>query len=167
MPINPKQQPPYYTPGTTPTPTENYSRLNEQHAATQTSGTSETDLYLYTIPANTLTNNGDELTIKYAYLISTTGTSMLTLIYINGSAQHAFDVSGSAPKPFYITIQATRISSTQLQTIATLQQTSTTAVSIQTVSTLDFTTTIAFKITGTCGTGVLQTYQLTIDKISN
>lgn len=172
MPLDPKQQPPYYTPGTTPTPptSGSYTELNTQFNAVQTSGTTETDLYLYTLPPNTLTQNNDRLLITFNYLLSVSGANNILRFYIGGVNQftHTTDADPTAVK---IQIELIRTSSTTLRMAMTTingglafyvtQQ-------FQDANTLDFTNTIPIKFTGDCDNpGQIQTYSLTIDKISS
>lgn len=57
MPLDPKQQPPYYRPGTTTgTP---FQTIHTQTTIQESSGTSQTTTAAYEIPANTLTQDGD------------------------------------------------------------------------------------------------------------
>lgn len=169
MPIAPKQQPPYYTPEPIPTPpagTGDYTRLNVQYAAVTTSGTSETDLYLYTIPANTLTQNGDTIQIKFTCIKTGINAALVLQFYIAGGSQ----MTKYHEIP-WITwdVQIIRISTTQVQVVyQATPEAGQDSVEIQTTAGLDFTTTIAIKFTGQAATGDTgQTYQMTIDKISN
>lgn len=168
MPIAPKQQPPYYTAEPMPTPATSgdYTRLNVQYTDVTTSGTSETDLYLYTIPANTLSNNGDTLQIKFGVIKSgTTGTAIIRF-YLDGTNQ-----LGAFTELQYQawTIQIIRTSSSTARIIFELTpETGQDTTIFQTANTLNFTTTIPLKFTGECQTGdTEQTYSMTIDKISN
>lgn len=169
MPIGPKQQPPYYTAEPMPTPpagTGNYTRLNVQYADVTTSGTSETDLYLYTIPANTLTTNGDTLQIKFAIIKSGTNNPATVRYYFDGTNQ-----LGAFTELQYQawTIQIIRTSSSTARIIFELTpETGQDTTVFQTVNSLDFTATIATKFTGEAQTGdALQTYSMTVDKITN
>lgn len=64
MPLTPKQEPPYYETGET-NPTNAVQRIATQTTVVPTSGTSETTVQTITIPANTLTQNGDIITMNY------------------------------------------------------------------------------------------------------
>lgn len=168
MPITPKQQPPYYKPEPMPTPTTSgdYTRLNVQYTDLTTSGTSETDLYLYTIPANTLSQNGDTLQIKFGVIKSGINNPAVVRYYFDGTNQ-----LGAFTELQYQawTIQIIRTSSTTARIIFELTpETGQDTTIFQTVNSLDFTATIATKFTGEAQTGdALQTYSMTIDKITN
>lgn len=167
MPLDPKQQPPYYTPGTAGTIDNKYTRINAQYAVITTSGTTETDLYTYTLPANALPTNGSGLTIKFVTQNTAgNGDDHRIRFYIDAVQQFTAN-SNISPDEIIWTITLIRISSTQLAMQATTEIGSSGGIyNIQTAGSLDFTDTIPIKFTGKCEIdGVIQTYFMTIDKI--
>ena len=160
MPLDPKQLPPYYTPGTQGTIDNKYTRLNTQYAPIATSGTSETDLYTYTIPANTLTQNGDTIQIKFTCIKTGINDPLVIQFYINGTSQMTkyFEIP-------WLTwdVQIIRISTTQVQVVyQATPESGQDSVEIQTTAGLDFTATIPIKFTAEAATGDSgQTYQQT------
>lgn len=171
MPLDPKQQPPYYTPGTTETIQNKYTRLNAQFNEVLTSGTTETTMYEYNLPPNTLPTNGDGIHLLFcSQNTAGNGDSHLHRIYINNVVQFGVENLVS-PNDTVIDLTLIRISTTQLKLLMQAYGSTATAggkptVNIQTVNSLDFTAIIPIKITADCaGAGVVQTYFQTIDKI--
>lgn len=131
------------------------SFLNKQYTTTQNSGTSQTDLYTYTIPANTLTTDGDIIDVESAGFYTDATATMDLQLMLNGSS-----IEGTSP----LTLAGTAHWSVTSRIIRTSSSTarSTTTFSVgdgtgreytgnATVSSLDFTSGIIIKITGTAG----------------
>ena len=167
MPLDPKQQPPYYTPGTTPTPpgaNGNYTRIYTSFGTNQTSGTSETDIYTFTLPANSLNTIGDSLLIEYLAITNTGSNSHITRFYFDTVQQLAYDYTVENYLKWLLKI--TRNTNTSvLIDIIPIQQ-GNYQIQTEQQETVDFTNTIPLKITGQCPTaGYIQAYYITIDKI--
>lgn len=132
--------------------------LFDHYATVGTSGTGETDLYSDTIPANTLTANGDKLRFEYAGSLVTAGTDGRRFqVYFAGTeiadtsgasftANDSWSVRGFLVKTGTTTARA---SITIVAPSATLE-----LFTFETDLTgLDFTVSNIFKITGTNGVG--------------
>ena len=167
MPLDPKQQPPYYTPGTPGTINNKYTRLNAQYTAVQTSGTTETDLYTYTLPANSLTTNGDGILITFCTQAPDSTVNNTLRFYFN-AVQQFTDTIDTGEAIITHKLEILRISTTEVKiTTHQVYASGTNFTQIQTVNSLDFTNTIPIKFTGQCpNPGQLQTYFMTIDKIT-
>lgn len=167
MPLDPKQQPPYYTPGTQGLNTNKYTRINTQLTTVQTSGTTETDLYLYTIPANTLINDGDLLKITFVAVQNTPAESHEQRFYFNGTQQFNMDEELNTYTIIEITILKKASTTALMQFQGYTIDIGKGQPYIQIDATIDFTIPIPIKFTGQCtGLAFIQTYYMTIDKIT-
>jgi hypothetical protein len=132
-----------------------FSFLDKQYTTTQNSGTSQTDLYTYTIPANTLTTNGDIIDIESAGFFTDATATMDLQIHFNGSS-----IEGTNP----LTLTGTTHWSVKGRIIRTSSSTSRSTVTFTigdgtgqqctgnaSSTSLDFTSGIVLKITATAG----------------
>jgi len=144
--------PPPYNSGT-------FTRINAQYATVTTSGTNETDLYTYTIPANTLINNGDGLNIQFTALMTDNAVNHITRYWLDGTNQHTATLT--AAQPYTFNVRVVKISTTEAINITEILNGDPT---VQIANSLDFTAPIQIKFTGECPTtGTIQTYLMTVD----
>jgi hypothetical protein len=129
--------------------------LDKFHTPTGNSGTTETDLYSYTLAANKLSANDQSVNLDFSGVVSDISSDYLIRVYFAGN--EIFNSGG-------VTITST--GSWSLKAIVT-RETSSTAiatvtfnignasvsslVNIADLTSLDFTTTNIFKVTGTAG----------------
>lgn len=169
MPLQPKQQPPYYTPATTtPTGIGGYERLFWDGTINTTSGTTETDLYIYNLPANTLTTNGDSITIEWVGVNTVPAENHITRFYLNDIGEGAF--TETVTGDFIWRVKIVRQNSVGILITVQMWQEGGTQVGKPDVvvdSPYDFATPIEIKFTGQCtGLATIQTHTITIDKQS-
>lgn len=65
MPLDPKQQPPYYQPGTGTSGQAPLTKVYSQTTIVESATTTLTNVTTYIIPANTLQNNGDAIEMTF------------------------------------------------------------------------------------------------------
>jgi hypothetical protein len=119
--------------------------LKDFYTDASTSGTGETDLYSYTVPANTLANNGDKIEFTIYIDVFSSGTPT-TKLYFAGNAINLNTTESSTTYNFKITI--IRTSSNHCRGMIT----GGTSVAYQPIpidlGSLNWTTTNIIKITG-------------------
>lgn len=120
------------------------------------SGTAQTDLYSYTLPANTFANDGEKISFSYAIEFSdATSTANLKIVFAgNNVALNTFTLTATASATVFGYI--IRTGSTTARTCITFAMgsangTPSTYVSNADMTGLDFTTTNIIKLTGTAG----------------
>ncbi len=121
-------------------------------------GTSETDLYSYTIKANTLSLDGSSIYGYYAGILSSSASNKTLRAYLNGTL--LFD-SGALNTPgllnhFALYVNIIRSSSTAARasvTVHTDTNTNFSSVNYTTVTSLNFATNQTLKITGQASGG--------------
>jgi len=79
------------------------------------SGTSPDTLKTYTLPANTLVNNGDMLKIETCFSIGDSTSSSFGYVQLMGQTVLACSIGGSSTDSSIVTTNLTKISSTQLK----------------------------------------------------
>jgi len=123
------------------------STLEDFYIDEVTSGTSETDLYSFTVPANTLASNGDKLIAEF--VITSSSTSGNLTIYFAGTTS---SFTGFANTTEDITIKATiiRTSATEAKWIVNCNSTNIYGE----MTSKNWTTTNILKLTGTASSGV-------------
>lgn len=123
-------------------------QLAQLYTDVTTSGTSETDLYDYIIPINTLINDGDKIAAEY--FINESGiTSPAVRFKFIGTSLTTFSASISS---FSITVLITRSSSSTARIMVTA---SNSTPSFFDVGGIDWTSTNSMKITGQTSTGTI------------
>ena len=120
--------------------------LADFYTDASTSGTGETDLYTYTLPANKLANNGDKLNIYYA--LSNTAISGSNAFYFGGTSLYTSSFV-SAISLFVFEIKIIRVTSSTMRVSVINHYDNTIYTNYLSVTGLDFTTTNVIKITGT------------------
>lgn len=161
--------PPYYEiVPTPPIPTGggDYKRLNARYDEVTTVGTTETDLYEYEIPANTLINNGDTLEIHYTFTITGATDDHITRLYFNNILEWAPNHNNGDQFTYKAQIMKDSTNTAKF----TMQPWGFGALGspqLETQISLDFTQEIPIKFTGQCtGTATIKTFSLTIDKVN-
>lgn len=119
----------------------------------QNTGTSETDLYSYTTPANTLANNGEKIEFKYKASITDGATTSSFKIYFGGSLINTSTYSSN--QPITITGSIIRVSSSVVRCSVTTTSNSGANDEYIEVTGLTLSGTNILKLTGTAtgGTG--------------
>ncbi len=131
--------------------------IADSYADVSNTGTSETDIYTYTTPANTLAADGEKVKFRYILNLSDVtsqanikvyfaGTSIMTTGNLNIASTGAMDISG------YIV----RTSSTTARAVVTIISPNTSIASLITetdLTSLTLSGTNILKITGTAGGG--------------
>lgn len=133
-----------------------FQTLNVQYTDANNTGTSATDLYSYTIPANTLATNGSSVQFETSgtFNDATATVDLEGLFAGNGIAGTGLiAISGTGVWSIKGTIIRTGTSSARVCTIMSIDNSSNKIYSTVAVfgSGLDFTTTNILKITGTAG----------------
>lgn len=95
------------------TVTSGASKLTSFYTDASTSGTGITTLYSYTIPANTLSTDGDTITAEYT-LTATTATGTYT-ITLGGNSHNSVSLDWSSSTPVTVRITIIRISSSAVR----------------------------------------------------
>lgn len=125
--------------------------LKDFYSDDGTVGTSPTDLYSYTLPANVLVNNGDKLIVQYD--LENQGTSNISLYsYFAGNLiGNAYTLSSTTND---ITVNITYMRSGTTTLKCSIIYTSGTSVQhVYDSETVDFTTTNILKMIGVCSSG--------------
>lgn len=118
------------------------------------SGTDETDLYSFTIPANMLTQNGDRISAYYSLSItgSATATSQIK-VYFSGTARFdsgALSLSSSGNWQCWVEMVRTGASTGRISVVLQTPGASLAAYTAEVdMTSQDFTATNVIKITGT------------------
>jgi hypothetical protein len=133
----------------------NYYALDRQYTDANNSGTSATDLYTYTIPANTLSANGNTINFDISGTLNdATATVNLQVIFAgNGiSGTGALTISGTGNWSIRGRIIRTGTSTARSCVITTIDNSTNKVYTTTSVlSGLDFTTTNILKVTATAG----------------
>lgn len=122
------------------------------HYADVSNGTTvETDLYSDTIPASTLTSNGDKLIAEYVGTSASNGNTKTIKVYFGGTSIASFTIPTGSIDPWKVTVTIIRDSSTSVRAMVQELVTTFTNLSYATVTGLTLTNTNILKITGTGG----------------
>ena len=128
--------------------------LDSDDSSNSSSGTAETDLYTYTLPANSMNTSGDML--LYQGLFDNNGAAATTRtlrIYFAGGSPFNFTFTPTGSEFLMVDVTMTRVSSTSCRIYArTIPNESAVQVNYAQVA-CDFTTNIQFKMTGQSSNG--------------
>jgi len=135
-----------------------FATIDAQYTDANNTGTSATDLYSTTIPANTLTANGQSIQFEAAGVFNdATATVNVDLLFagtaIGGAG--ALTITGTGPWSVKGTIIRTGTNTARAYSVISIDNSSNKIYSTMTIygSGLDFTTTNVLKIRGTAGGG--------------
>lgn len=127
--------------------------LDKFHTATGNSGTSETDLYSYTVAANKLGSNDQSLNLDFSGLVSDITTTNQIRVYFAGTEiLNTGGVTITGTGAWSLRALITRETSSTAIATVTFNIGSASVSSLVTITdltSLDFTTTNIFKVTGT------------------
>lgn len=112
-----------------------------------TSSTSETDLYSFTVPANTLTSNGDKLIAEF--VITSSSTSGNLTVYFAGTTS-SFTGFADVTEDIIIKVTIIRTSATEAKWVVNCNSTNTYGE----MASKNWTTNNILKLTGTASSGV-------------
>lgn len=129
--------------------------LQDFYTSVSNSGTSETDLYTFPIPANTLTTNGEKIIARFSGSFNdATGTETMKSYFAGTTTSNIGGIAGN-PAGWDYEIMLTRSGTTTARVTVNFLSDGIFKPGITTALTgLDFTTTNIFKITGTSSQNV-------------
>jgi hypothetical protein len=120
--------------------------IKDFYTDVSTSGTSETDLYSYTVPANTLTTNGDKLKVKF--VIEGTSTAASAIIYFAGISCFTSGANDYTGYSYVIDVLLIRVSSSIVRISVEGKSSAGNEQTYSELTSLDLTTTNIFKLAG-------------------
>jgi hypothetical protein len=125
--------------------------LSDFYSDVSNSDSSETDLYTFTLPANSLINNGDKLEIFYSvYVTDNVASNIIALYFGNSSLSTLYaDALSTTNETVNYKLLLIRTSSSTLRYNLTIESSDYHAYLNYDLSSLDFTTTQVIKVTGT------------------
>lgn len=129
----------------------NSSKLASFYTDAATSGTGQTDLYSYTVPGNTLSNNGDCLEFYVSIFTANTTPSGSVYFSFGGYTGSATMHYGNLAHD--IQVQLIRISSTKIRISSRVISSVTLTTYTEPSTTFDFTSSIVFKIGASANSG--------------
>lgn len=135
--------------------TDIHQVLNKQFTDVNNSGTSETDLYTYTLGANKLINNGASINFEMAGVFNDASATVNLQAYFGGNSiagAGLLTISGTGAWSIHGTIIRTGTTTARAYTVMSIDNSTNKIYSTMALLTgLDFTTTNIVKVTGTAG----------------